>query len=568
MTLETGSTLGHYEILGSLGAGGMGEVYRARDPQLEREVAIKVLPEAFAESEERLARFEREAKALAALNHPNIATVHGFEADGETRFLVMELAPGEDLAERITRGPIPVDEAIPLFIQIAEGLEAAHERGIVHRDLKPANIKVAESGKIKILDFGLAKVVEPRSAASGDPRLSQSPTRTAAATMRGEILGTAAYMSPEQAKGQRVDEQTDVWAFGACLFEALTGARAIRGEDAAELTAAILRGEIDWSSLPAATPPPVRTLLRRCLRADPVRRLRHIGDARLELEEALAAPEEPGSSKPTPVGAGRRLGPMGLALVAGAALASAFFLNAGSRQDAPRAVARSVLSAAPSDPLGFWPSGATDVAISPDGTRVLYLSVSEGSNSLYLRPIDELEGKPLLEISGAHGPFFSPDGAWAGFSLEGSLQKASTLGGPPLALCEVETFVGASWGLDDVIVFADGEGEPGLYRVPAEGGPRQALLRTDVESGEKWFSTPEILPGGNAVLFTVGKNEGSEIAVLDLRTGDRQVVVSAGSHARYVPSGHLVFGLAGNLIAAPFDLEGLGGDGRPNSCSR
>ncbi len=294
MTLQSGAQLGHYEIVAPLGAGGMGEVYRARDPKLEREVAIKVLPADFAADPERLARFEREAKALAALNHPNVATLHGFDRDGDTRFLVMELVEGEDLAARLARGPMTVEEALPLFVQIAEGLEAAHREGIVHRDLKPANVRVSsedsESKSVKLVDFGLARAVAPAGTSSVD--LSASPTMTAGATLRGAIMGTAPYMSPEQARGIPADPRTDVWAFGCCLYEALTGSRPFQGEDAAQILASVLKDTPDWSALPGDVPPNVAVLLRRCLEKSRRKRLQSIGDARVELEESVSAPEE------------------------------------------------------------------------------------------------------------------------------------------------------------------------------------------------------------------------------------------------------------------------------------
>jgi len=296
MALEPGTKLGHYEVVSSLGAGGMGEVYRARDTKLGREVAIKLLLEEVSQNAERLARFEREARVLASLNHPNIASLHAFEQEGDTNFLVMELVEGETLAERIKRGAIPIEEALPLFLQIAEGLEAAHEKGVIHRDLKPANIKVTDDGQVKILDFGLAKAMAPEVDAS-DPAISQSPTLTLAATQRGEILGTAAYMSPEQARGKAVDKRTDVWAFGVCLYEALAGQRLFEGEDAMDTVGAVLRDVPSWDPLPSGVPRRLRELLERCLRKDPRHRLRDIGDALLEIETAIEAPE---IDEPTP----------------------------------------------------------------------------------------------------------------------------------------------------------------------------------------------------------------------------------------------------------------------------
>ena len=409
MALESGTRLGNYEVLSSLGAGGMGEVYRARDEKLGREVAIKLLLQEVSSDPERLARFTREARVLASLNHPNIAILHGFETERDTRFLVMELIEGETLAERIKRGAIPIDEALALFLQVAEGMQAAHEKGVIHRDLKPANIKVTDKGVVKILDFGLAKAMTAAST-MGDPGASESPTLTAAATKPGQILGTTAYMSPEQSKGGAVDKRADVWAFGACLYEALTGERAFQGDNAQDVLGSVLKLDPAWEALPSSTPTPLRRLLRRCLEKNPNDRLRDIGDTRLELREAFATPA---SDEPTTreISKERRSLSLARASVVTGAVIAAIAVIAGlafwtSRPDPippERLVVRSVLSAAPSAPVTVSPFGP-DLAVGPDGRVVVYQS--EGS--LHVRPVDHLAGFQLVGTEGATTPFLSP----------------------------------------------------------------------------------------------------------------------------------------------------------------
>ncbi len=567
MALDSGTRLGNYEVVSSLGAGGMGEVYRARDEKLGREVAIKLLRQEVSNDPERLARFTREARVLASLNHPNIATLHGFETAQDTPFLVMELVEGETLAERIKRGAIPVEEALALFLQIADGLEAAHDKGVIHRDLKPANIKVTDEGAAKILDFGLAKAMTAEST-MGDPNSSESPTLTAAATKPGQILGTTAYMSPEQAKGGAVDKRADVWAFGACLYEALTGERAFQGDSAQDVLGSVLKLDPAWDALPSATPTPLRRLLRRCLEKNPNDRLRDIGDARLELCEAFATPA---SDEPTTreVSKERRSLSLARASVVTGAVTAAIAVIAGlafwtSRPDPippERLVVRSVLSAAPSASVTVSPFGR-DLAVGPDGRVVVYQS--EGS--LYARPTDSLVGSQLAGTEGASTPFFSPDGAWVGFAAGGSLKKVSLLGGPTVRLADLAggILTGASWGADDTIILGFSDG---LYRVSAEGGRPELLLAPDPERREIYRS-PELLPGGQTVLFTLRPStspEQEQIMALSLSTRKQKVLLYGGGTARYVPTGHLVYGLNGALLAVAFDAESLEVRGNPVS---
>ena len=560
MALEAGTRLGHYEVVSSLGAGGMGEVYRAKDTKLGREVAVKLLLDEVSTDPERLARFEREARVLASLNHKNIASLHAFEREGDIGFLVMELVEGETLADRLARGPIPVDEALPLFVQIAEGLEAAHEKGVIHRDLKPANIKVTDDGQVKILDFGLAKAMAVEASASEDGGLSESPTLTLAATQRGQILGTAAYMAPEQARGKTVDKRADVWAFGVCLFEALSGKRVFEGEDASITLASVLKSDPDWERLPGDTPRKLQELLRRCLSKDPWQRLHDIGDARIEIEEAIAAPEDeetPGADakeKRSPV-------PLTLAALAAVAVITGFVVWTLRPAPPERPVVRSVLSAAPSAPVRVFPRGR-DLAVTPDGRVVVYQS--EGS--LYVRPVDRLVGSQLAGTEGALAPFLSPDGAWVGFASGGALKKVSILGGPIVTLADIPggIFPGASWGADDTIIL--GSRSEALYRVSGGGGEPELLVAPDPERGEISYRFPDVLPGGEAVvfnLFTSASVEQAQIVVHSLATGEQKVLVSGGAGARYVPTGHLVYGLSGTLRAVAFDEENLEVRGSP-----
>ncbi len=555
MTLAAGIKLGYYEVLAPIGAGGMGEVYQAHDTKLGRDVAIKVLPEAVAHDPERLSRFQREAKLLASLNHPNIATIHGLEQSNGTNYLVMELVNGETLADRIKREcAVPVDEALTICKQIAEALEAAHEKGIIHRDLKPANVKVTPEGKVKVLDFGLAKAFES-DAANDDP--SNSPTRSMAATMHGVILGTAAYMSPEQARGKAVDKRTDIWAFGCVLYELLTGKQAFDGEDTTEILAAVMKTEPDWNLLPADTPQSIRSLLRHCLQRDKTLRLRDGGDAGIEIHEALVAPQEEGAAAFPEVVGWRRFIVLSVAALGLLALGSAvtWFLKPSQHQATQRP-AHVAVALPPGDRVE---TNNLNVALSPDGTQLAYVALRGSVQQLYLRAMDSPEVKAISGTDGAFNPFFSPDGQWIGFFAQGKMKKVSPGGGAPLTICDAGPSGGASWGEDNTIVFAP-SGNSGLQRVSAAGGKPQILTTPDPSKGEYSHRYPQILPGGKAVLFTaligLGWDE-SSVEILLLDTKQRRVVVRGGHTGRYVPSGHLVYFRAGALLALPFDLARL-----------
>ena len=553
MPLNPGTTLGPYAVTAKIGEGGMGEVYQARDTTLDRDVALKVLPEAFTSDPDRLARFEREAKVLASLNHPNIGSIYGLEEAEGVRALVLELIEGPTLADRIKQGPIPIDEALPIAKQIAEALEAAHEAGVIHRDLKPANVKVKPDGTVKVLDFGLAKAfqAEPGS----DP--SESPTMTAAATRAGVIMGTAAYMSPEQAKGKPADRRSDIWAFGCVLYEMLTGTRTFGGGNVSEVLAEVIKSEPDWETLPSDTPQPVRRLLRRCLRKPPQERLHHVADVRLELAESAepgADTGEHGRTDPSPFW--RRALPVGLgiAMVGMAiALVALWVLSLEPTQD----VTRFVVTASPSTPVATTEgnrSGNT-LAITPDGTRVIYRASGGG---LHVRAFDQLESVPLRGAEDAVVPFGSPNGAWVGFLAAGSpaeLQKVPIEGGPPVTICEVpgSRFSGASWGPDDLIIFSTRDS---LWRVSATGGEPERIATS---TGGVEYRRPEILPDGKSVLFALSTGGAADdrIAVLDLMTGEEHVVIPNGASPRYSQTGHVVYSYQGTLRAVGFDLKTL-----------
>jgi len=554
MTLLPGARFGPCEVAALIGVGGMGEVYRATDTNLKRSVAIKILPEALAADPERLARFQREAEVLARLNHPNIAQIHGLERSDGTTALVMELVEGPTLAEQIAQAPIPVDDALPIARQIAEALEAAHEQGIIHRDLKPANIKVRPDGTVKVLDFGLAKAMEPTGAAATNA--SESPTiTTPVQTLQGVILGTAAYMSPEQAKGRAVDRRTDLWAFGCVLYEMLTGRPAFAGEGVTDVLAAVVRAEPDWTRLPETTPAGIRTLLRRCLQKDRTLRMRDAGDARLEVQEALTGPG-PGQLAAPADGIharGRRLLAVGLGAVIVGALISglAVWHLKPTPPSLPRPVSRTVI---PLPPDTYLPEVALpSVTLSPDGTRLAYVATQEDREQLYLRALNSLETRPLPDTEGASSPFFSPDGQWLGFYAGGQLKKISVNGGAAISLCKTPAGYGATWGSQDTIVFS--VPGSGLQQVPAEGGSPRAL--THLEAGEGIHFLPEFLPGGRAVLFSVGPQ--LQVAVCSLETGERRDLVQGATSAHYVRSGHLVYAQpgGGTLMAVPFDARRL-----------
>ena len=538
----------------------MGEVYRAADTNLKRAVAIKVLPESMAGDAERLARFQREAEVLASLNHPNIAAIYGLERSAGTTALVMELVEGPTLADRIARGPIPLDDAWAIARQIADALEAAHEQGIIHRDLKPANIKVRPDGTVKVLDFGLATVHAPERESPAAVSRSLSPTITSPAMMTGAgmLLGTAAYMSPEQAKGKRADRRSDLWAFGAVVYEMLTGRRAFAGDDVSDTLVSVLRDEPDWSALPPGAPPPIRRLLRRCLEKDRKRRFDSAADARLEIEDAMVAPQADAATlRPAPGAVWLRALPWAVAGLFGVI---ALLLWAPWGRALPPPITRTTIvtsGAAALTLTGF----DRDLALSPDGERVVY--VGNRATQLFVRALDALEPAAIFTGERVFAPFVSPDGQWVGFTAAGNaLQKIKITGGAAIELTRLDaTARGAAWAPDDTIIFATGNPATGLQRVSANGGTPEVLTRPDHERGEADHLWPELLPGGHAVLFTITSETGglemAQVVVRDLSTGTHKAVLRGGSHAHYVASGHLVYFAAGTLRAVPFDVNRL-----------
>ena len=612
MALAAGTKLGQYEVLAQIGSGGMGEVYRALDTVLKREVALKLLPEIYARDPDRLARFRREAELLASLNHPNIAAIYGVYSEGSRNCLVMELVEGETLAEQVRRGPVEIEEALQLCSQICEALEHAHEKNIIHRDLKPANVKVTPEGKVKVLGFGLAKAFAGDGGASGTPTpvidsnsptlsrmpsaLAQPPMENASPTLPGVILGTAAYMSPEQAKGKTVDKRADIWALGAVLYELLTGHGAFhrlhpsrarqqavrsplakpplppgRGSDDAdaddepdtvqEIIARVLQAEPDWAALPEATPASIRALLRRCLRKDPQQRPRDAADIRLELDDARAAAAPSASTVivQAPAPAPRRwllLGALACIGVATVASLATWYLRPAPA--APERPVERVVSALPANttlPL----TNVGVLALSPDGRRLAYVATGSGSGQqLYLRAMDALEAAPLAGTEGAISPFFSPDGEWIGFATGGILKKISASGGTALTLCNLSSgFRGGTWGPDNTIVFASGN-TVALMKVSAAGGEPQPF--SNLQQGESSHRWPQFLPDGKTILFTIGSTgnyDDAQIVVQRLDSGERKVLIRGGTYARYVPTGHLVYYRAGTIMAVPFDPVAL-----------
>jgi eukaryotic-like serine/threonine-protein kinase len=564
VSIPSGSRLGAYEVLSPLGAGGMGEVYRARDSKLGRQVAIKVIPEAFARDSDRMARFEREAKVLASLNHPNIATIHGFEDSGSTRALVMELVEGPTLADRIRLGPIPIAEALPIAKQICEALEYAHERGIVHRDLKPANIKVTVDDNVKVLDFGLAKALEG-DAASAD--IATSPTMSRMATMAGILLGTAAYMSPEQAKAKPVDRRADIWAFGCVLYEMLTGKMAFRGDTVTDTLAAVIKDEPDWSKLPVATPVRVRVLLQRCLQKEPKQRLQAIGDARIALEEVISGAPDPVSASASQSLAAVRKSSR-LWIVFGIAvpvmLAAALFLFMRFREKPPSA---EIMRYDIPLPDKIVPSG--NFALSPDGRKLAFIARGpDGQSRIWIRSVENLEARSLDGTEGVAGLFWSPDSHYLGFAaLPGKLKKVESVGGPPLTICDVSSYFGGAWNSADQIIFGTGDG---LKLVAVSGGLPTPL--TDVGND----GNPAFLPDGRHFIYTrIGPRldeTGIYVGSLDDKPqgAPHQKLLADYSAGRFVSSssdgnsGYLLFvrgssaaGSPGTLMAQPFDSRRL-----------
>ena len=519
------------------------EVYRARDTKLGRDVAIKVLPDEFAQDDERLRRFQREAKVLASLNHPNIAAIYGLEQSDDAHYLVLELVPGETLAERISRGPIPLDEALPLFVQTGEGLDAAHEKGVVHRDLKPANIKVTLEGQIKILDFGIAKAFANVDGVSAET--SQSPTLTKG-TALGTIMGTAAYMSPEQARGTVVDRRTDVWAFGCCLFEALTGKRAFAGEHVTDILAAVMRAEPDWGKL---EPAHVRRVAERCLKKDRKQRFQHIGDARIALEDP--APFEPRRDT-------QRLGVQILLTTIATAALTSIFWNTLDRDSVTDAETMEFTIELPADRRLHTRLDMPALALTPNGDRLVFIGGRGESRQIYTRAMSD---EAVLPIEGTEGVeetalFVSPNGEWVGFYRDETLWKTRIDGGIPVPILESREIVeGAQWVGDDTIFFRRGFWSP-LYRVSSDGGRPTAVTELGQAQSE-FHASPRMLPGGDTLLFSacVGNAEACHIEALSLQNGERKRVLDDAYFVEYVRSGHLVYGQQETVFAVPFDVS-------------
>ena len=562
MPLAAGTRLGVFGILAPLGKGGMGEVYRAKDTRLGREVAIKILPEAFANDPDRLARFDREAQLLAALNHRGIAAIYEVgEAEG-LRFLVLELVPGQTLNERLDDGPLRVEEALEVCWQIAEALGAAHEKGIIHRDLKPANIKLTPEEEVKVLDFGIGKVLPTKG-------LGDEPTDDStfiAGTLEGRVMGTASFMSPEQIRGEALDKRTDIWSFGCVLYETLSGERAFARNTIAATLAAVLEREPDWRALPEATPRPIRSLLRRCLQKDKNKRLHDIGDAGLEIEEVLSGAageaEVEGDGLVVPQPMWRRALPWTVA--AGALAAATLAVWAPWRQPPPLPTLRYDARLSPNVSLDRVALGWGPAAIlSPSGDRLAFVGQEgDGPSRIYTRRLDRLEALPLAGTEGARNPFFSPDGQWIAFFADGMLQKVSVSGGAAITLCDATNDRGGTWGPDGTILFAPlADFGVGLSRVSAAGGMCEPFTKPDTDAGELTHRWPQWLPEGDGVLYTAhsatGGYDDASLVIEALPDGTRKVVYRGGYHGRYLPSGHLVFVHQGTLFAAPFDLDTL-----------
>jgi Tol biopolymer transport system component len=545
---KPGDSLGPYTVLEFVGAGGMGEVYRARDARLNRDVALKIRSEAFAPDSDRLARFRREAQVLASLNHPNIAAIHGLEESDIGQALVLEFVDGPTLADRVAEGPLPLAEALSIAKQIADGFSAAHQSGVVHRDLKPSNIKLRPDGTVKILDFGLAKTVK-----SKDPRsVSFDALSVLSSVMShaGVIFGTADYMSPEQALGRAVDKRTDIWAFGCVLYEIITGRRAFRGENVQDVLAAVLLHAPDWSALPANLPDGLVTLLHRCLEKDPDRRLQDVADIRTAIEKADAK---------TPVivtwsrGRLTRWAAGVVATVAASAAVWGGLRPTGATTKAAQPMTRLLIGLPASEPLALAASmplglGQPSIAISSDGTRLVYVLERQSVRQLYLRALDQFDAAPIPKTEGAFGPFFSPDGRWIGFFAENKLRKVAVSGGSPITLCDAPNPYGGSWGADGTIVFSVDEGRRPMRVHETEG----ACQRVPVKDDRGSWKHPDILPSGKAAIVSK-PSEG--VGVLSLETGEFRVLVEGAGGGRYSPSGHVIFARPGALLAVPFELD-------------
>ena len=564
MSLTPGTKLGPYEILAPLGAGGMGEVYKAKDTRLDRTVAIKVLPAHVASHPEVRQRFEREARAVSSLNHPHICTLFDIGSENGIDFMVMEHIEGDTLADRLKKGALPLDQALQYGIEIADALDKAHRQGVVHRDLKPGNIMLTKTGA-KLLDFGLAKMTAAETNAGG---LSALPTEAQPLTKEGSILGTFQYMAPEQLEGNEADARSDIFAFGSVLYEMVTGKRAFEGKSQASLIAAILEHEPPaMSTLQTMTPPVLDHVVRRCLAKDPDERWQTAHDLTAELNWIVEAGSQPGVT--SPLVPGRRVSRRLAAGILGFLLGSVFVWNLKPGAPTAGSVTRLRMGLQPAEEIGGffletvlagWRPTRTAVAFSPDGRHLVYRGGAGETWQLYLRPMDQAEASPMPGTEGAVGPFFSPDGQWVGFWANGELRKVRLTGGPSAAVCETPLLFGASWGEENTIVFAQYTG--GLWSVSADalhrGTPKEL---TTLREGEVSHRLPEVLPGAKAVIFTVSKRsfewKDAEIAMQDLATGERRVLVAEAADARYVRTGHLLYARLGTLMAVPFDLERL-----------
>ena len=565
MALAPGTRLGVYEIVALIGEGGMGQVYRAIDTKLKRQVAIKTLPPSFAEDAERLARFQQEAEVLAALNHPGIATIYGFEQSAGVHALVMELVEGDDLSERIARGTISFHEALAIARQLADALQAAHEQRIIHRDLKPANIKVRPDGKVKVLDFGLAKPIAIAGAADAT---QSSSMPTPPMTEMGRILGTFAYMSPEQARGRPVDERTDVWAFGCVLYEMLSGRRAFAGADVADTLSRVLQREPDGAALPDTIPPTIRRLLARCFEKDHNKRFSQIGVAAFLIDDVLIDSSS-GTVAAPPIRSRPRIGTLVPALAAAAIIGAAVaWLVLPRPTVSTPPVTRLQMTLAPADEIGGLVGRPTRTAfaLAPDGRTLVFSGVQKNQRGLYARSFDQSEAALIAGTAGAVSPFFSPDGQWIGYWSLGEIRKVPIAGGPSVRVLASGQIFGASWGDDDRIVFARGTG--GLMEVPAGGGKLSELTSLNAERGEVSHRLPHVLPGGDSVIFTVTHNrftrwDETEIWLYSRGTGVSKLLVTGGADGRYISSGHLLYAREGALLAVPFDLQKLEVSGGP-----
>jgi len=577
MSLSPGTRLGQFEITELVGVGGVGEVYRATDTKLGRDVAIKILSGTFAQDGKRLARFNREARLLASLDHPNICAVHDLQESDGTHFMVMPLIEGDTLADRIARGAIPVEQALPIFAQIAEALEAAHGQGIIHRDLKPGNIKVSEDGKARVLDFGLGKAIEYETAApSSEVSTRAMKPDTTKMSREGVVLGTPVYMSPEQARGKPVDKRTDIWAFGCCLYEALTGDLPFQGETISDTLAKVLERNPDWDRLPPDIPLQVRALLRKCLQKDSTHRLRDIGDARIDVLDLITE-----SGRVKAVAGEVATSPRRSYVVATSVVlcgliisASLIFTLRGDLSPAetssvpspqPEPVRRYSINLSPDAPLQPMAAegSGSGVALSPDGLLLAYVAATgSGTKQLFLRRLDQLDdAQPIAGTEGAFDPFFSPDSQWIGFFTPGRLKKVSVLGSSPITLCDIAVPLGARWTYDGHIMFSS-QFRQGLKRISAAGGTVEDLMDESFMDSQGFIAVvlPVILPGVRSVLFTCAASlrmEDFQIAVLSLESGKVKFLLEEAFCYGYLPTGHILYGQAGAVMAAPFDADTL-----------